>query len=167
MAQPHGSLRSLAHERERLGQEALVGLAGNRTLAQTVGRSAQFGIRQRGEAVFKRVDLVDYTAILPKTPAVAEREQLGYGVGHGKKPPGETWAGISSENADVPSQVSRMRGRRRTRSLTRQLAIDCLRLTLRQGDARALCATPASRMPHGQPAGISSQQAKNETRLGS
>ena len=87
MAQPHRALRRLAHKRERLGQKTLVGLASDGALAKAVGRSAQFGIRQRGEAVFERVDLVDYTAILPKTLAVAEREQLGYG--HGKKPPGE------------------------------------------------------------------------------
>ena len=167
MAQPHGSLRRLAHECERLGQKALVGLTIGGALAKAVGHGTQLRLRQRGDSLFERVDLIDYTAILPKALAVTEREQLGYGVGHGKKPPGKTWAGISSENADAPSQVSRMRGRRRTRSLTRQLAIDCLRLTLRQGNAHALCATPASRMPHGQPAGISSQQAKSEPRLGS
>ena len=72
MAQPHRALRRLAHKRERLGQKTLVGLASGGALAKAVGRSAQFGIRQRGEAVFERVDLVDYTAILPKTLAVAE-----------------------------------------------------------------------------------------------
>ena len=138
MSQPHSSLRRLAHECERLGQKALVGLTIGGALAKAVGHGTQLRLRQRGESLFERVDLIDYTAILPKALAVTEREQFGNGVGHGKNPPGDT-TGISSENADAPSQVSRMRGRRRTRSLTRQLAIDCLRLTLRQRDARACC----------------------------
>ena len=73
MAKTHGALRCFAHEGERLGQKALVGLAGGGALAQAVDRGAQLGVLQRGEAVLERVYLVDELAVAPEALAVAER----------------------------------------------------------------------------------------------
>ena len=76
VAQPHGSLRRLAHKGERLGQEPLVLLARAGPLAQAVGHRAQLVLRRFSKAVFERVDLVHRFAIPTKTLAVSKREQL-------------------------------------------------------------------------------------------
>jgi hypothetical protein len=104
VALPERTLRSLAHDGERLGQQPVDRLALRDALAELGRLRPQRFIGQRRDLRLERVDALDSALVLLEEAVVATAEDLGEQAGHHQE-----WAGLRGEPAEVGA-AGRRRG---------------------------------------------------------
>ncbi len=82
MAQAERAARGLAHDRERLGQQVVEGLAGRELLAELDGLGGEIGVGQGLQGRLERVDLPDEAVVLTDESLVATAENAGEPISH-------------------------------------------------------------------------------------